>query len=38
MKIYPLGELPESLYAKVGGKAKGLDLLIRHRFTVPKVL
>ena len=36
MKIYPLGELPESLYAKVGGKAKGLDLLIRHRFTVPK--
>ena len=36
MKIYPLGELPESLYPMVGGKAKGLDLLIRHRFTVPK--
>ena len=36
MKIYPLGHLPEELYSKVGGKAKGLDLLIRHHFTVPK--
>ena len=36
MKIYTLGELPESLYPKVGGKAKGLDLLIRQHFKVPK--
>jgi len=36
MKIYQLGELPEELYSKVGGKAKGLDLLIRHHFKVPK--
>ncbi len=35
MKIYNLGELPESLYTEVGGKAKGLDLLSRHGFTVP---
>jgi pyruvate,water dikinase len=36
MKIYQLGALPEEFYPKVGGKAKGLDLLIRHHFTVPK--
>ncbi|MBQ3354591.1 MAG: hypothetical protein IJL04_03340 [Bacteroidales bacterium] len=36
MKIYTLSELPESLYPKVGGKAKGLDLLIRQHFNVPK--
>ena len=36
MKIYPLGELPEYLYPKVGGKAKGLDLLIRQHFNVPR--
>ena len=36
MKIYALGELPEELYSQVGGKASGLDLLIRHQFTVPK--
>ena len=36
MIIYPLGQLPEELYSKIGGKAKGLDLLIRHHFTVPK--
>ena len=36
MKIYRLGELPEELYSRVGGKAKGLDLLIKHHFTVPK--
>ena len=36
MIIYQLGQLPEALYPAVGGKAKGLDLLIRHHFTVPK--
>lgn len=36
MKIYQLGELPEELHSRVGGKAAGLDLLIRHHFTVPK--
>lgn len=36
MKIYQLGELPEELHSRVGGKAAGLDLLIRHQFTVPK--
>ncbi len=36
MKIYPLGALPEELYSRVGGKAKGLDLLVRNGFTVPK--
>ncbi len=36
MKIVQLGELPEALYSKVGGKAKGLDLLIRNHFKVPK--
>lgn len=36
MKIYALGELPEELHSRVGGKAAGLDLLIRHHFTVPK--
>lgn len=36
MKIVQLGELPEALYSKIGGKAKGLDLLIRNHFKVPK--
>lgn len=36
MRIYPLGKLPEEIYQAVGGKAKGLDLLVRHRFAVPK--
>lgn len=36
MKIYQLGELPEELHSWVGGKAAGLDLLIRNHFTVPK--
>ena len=36
MKIYQLGELPEELHSRVGGKAAGLDLLIKHQFTVPK--
>ena len=36
MTIYPLGALPEEKYPEAGGKAKGLDLLVRHQFTVPK--
>ena len=36
MKTVRLGELPESVYSLVGGKAKGLDLLIKHGFTVPR--
>ncbi len=36
MKLYQLGQLPEELYASVGGKAKGLDLLVKHNFPVPK--
>ncbi|MBQ6157351.1 MAG: hypothetical protein IJK22_12230 [Bacteroidales bacterium] len=36
MKIYQLGKLPEELHSRVGGKAAGLDLLVRHHFTVPK--
>lgn len=36
MKIYQLGHLPEEIYPSVGGKAKGLDMLVRHGFTVPK--
>ena len=36
MTIYPLGELPQDLYPQVGGKAKGLDLLIRNHFPVPR--
>ena len=36
MKIYQLGQLPEEIYPSVGGKAKGLDMLVRHGFTVPK--
>ena len=35
MKIYPLGQLPEAVYSTVGGKAKGLDLLIKNHFDVP---
>ena len=35
MKIFQLGSLPESIYPEVGGKAKGLDLLVRHGFNVP---
>ena len=35
MKIYPLGAVPQELYPGVGGKAKGLDLLVRNGFTVP---
>jgi len=36
MKIYQLGQLPEELYPSVGGKAKGLDMLVRQGFSVPK--
>ncbi|MDD6186212.1 MAG: PEP/pyruvate-binding domain-containing protein [Bacteroidales bacterium] len=36
MNIYQLGQLPEEIYPSVGGKAKGLDLLVRQGFTVPK--
>lgn len=36
MRIYPIGQLPEEIYPFVGGKAKGLDMLVRHGFTVPK--
>lgn len=36
MKIYQLGKLPEELYPAVGGKAAGLDLLIKHHFNVPE--
>ena len=36
MKTVRLGELPESVYSLVGGKAKGLDLLIKHGFSVPR--
>ncbi|MCR4562551.1 MAG: hypothetical protein K5694_05060, partial [Bacilli bacterium] len=36
MKIYKLGEIPESLYPSIGGKAKGLDLLIKNGFNVPR--
>ena len=36
MKIYHLGQLPEEIYPAVGGKAKGLDMLVRQRFPVPK--
>lgn len=36
MNIYPLGQLPENTYISIGGKAKGLDMLIRHGFAVPK--
>jgi len=36
MTIYRLGRLPDDIYASVGGKAKGLDLLARHQFPIPK--
>jgi len=35
MRIFALGNLPEAVYATVGGKASGLDLLIKNGFTVP---
>ena len=36
MTLYRLGQLPESVYQTVGGKAKGLDLLARNGFPVPQ--
>lgn len=36
MKIYHLGQIPEEIYPLVGGKAKGLDQLVRYGFNVPK--
>ena len=36
MNIYQLGQIPEEIYPSVGGKAKGLDMLVRHGFIVPK--
>ncbi len=36
MRIYRLGSLPEEIYSTVGGKAKGLDQLVRQHFTVPR--
>ena len=36
MKIYTLGNIPESLYPSIGGKASGLDELIKKGFNVPK--
>lgn len=36
MKIYSLGTVPESLYDTIGGKAKGLDLLVKAGVTVPQ--
>ena len=36
MKIYQLGQLPKEIYPAVGGKAKGLDQLLKQGFRVPK--
>lgn len=36
MKIYKLGDIPENLHPYIGGKARGLDLLIKNGFSVPK--
>ena len=35
MNIYRLGTVPEELYDSIGGKAKGLDMLVRQGFDVP---
>ena len=35
MRVYKLGSLPEEKYNSAGGKAKGLDLLVRRGFNVP---
>lgn len=36
MKVYQLGNIPEAACARVGGKASGLDLLIKNAFNVPR--
>lgn len=35
MQIFPIGQIPESLYKNIGGKARGLDILARHGFDIP---
>ena len=36
MILYPLGQVPQAAYPAVGGKAKGLDQLVRQGFPVPR--
>ena len=36
MNLYKLGNIPEELYPSIGGKAKGIDMLIKHGYHVPK--
>ncbi len=36
MKIYDLSKIPESILGEVGGKAKGLYMLNKYSFNVPK--
>lgn len=36
MKLYLLGDIPQSIYDDIGGKAKGLDQLIKAGFKVPR--
>ena len=36
MKIYKLGHVPIDIYPNIGGKARGLDELIKKGFNVPK--
>ena len=36
MKLYLLGEIPQEIYPQIGGKAKGLDQLIKAGFKVPR--
>lgn len=35
MNIYKLGEIPIETYPNIGGKARGLDMLIKKGFNVP---
>ena len=37
MKIYTLGNIPESLYPSIGGKASGLDELIKKGYGMNEV-
>ena len=36
MNIFNIGNIPEDYYSSIGGKAKGLDILSRNGFNVPK--
>ena len=36
MKIFKLGAIPQEIYDSVGGKARGLDFLVRNGFSVPR--